>query len=265
VGRPISKLGVVMTSRTVSCASVLLLAVLTAATGTAAAAIRVGGSSFSANGALARNHEYAGSCPVDLKFDWGVISTVPAAVTYTFTRSDGGRSSNPLSVNLPAGRSVPILDEWHLGADTPQFANFSGWVELNIVSPEPLVNRIGFTIHCGSAASVRIGGSAFAANGQLARDRQYTGPCPVDLKFDWGVIGTQPTPVRYSFTRSDGGHSSQPLTIDLPQANRSVPILDEWHLGADTPQFANFSGWVELNIESPNPVANRIGFTIHCR
>src|SRR5271157_357620 len=240
-------------------ASVLLLSALTASTGTAVAAVRVGGSSFSANGALARGHEYAGSCPVDLKFDWGVISTTPTAVTYAFTRSDGGRSSNAQSVSLPANRSVPIVDEWHLGADTPQFANFSGWVELNILSPEPVVNRISFTMHCGSAASVRIGGSAFSANGQLARDHQYTGRCPVDLKFDWGVIGTEPTPVRYSFTRSDGGHSAQPLTIELPQANRSVPILDQWRLGAATPQFANFSGWVELNIESPNPVANRIG------
>jgi hypothetical protein len=248
-----------------SCASIALLAALTAASGTAVAGVRVGGSSFSANGALARGHEYAGSCPVDLKFDWGVISTTPAAIAYSFTRSDGGHSSSAQSVNLPANRSVPILDEWHLGANTPQFANFSGWVELNISSPEPVVNRISFTIHCGSAASVRVGGSAFAANGQLARDHQYTGPCPVDLKFDWGAIGTEPTPVTYSFTRNDGGHSSQPLTIALPQANRSVPIVDQWRLGANTPQFANYSGWVELNIESPNPVANRIGFTLHCR
>lgn len=243
----------------------MALAAMSACTGTAAASLRVGGSAFSANGALARNHEYSGSCPVDLKFDWGVISSNPATVTYSFTRSDGGRSSSAKSIDLPANRSVPILDEWHLGANSAQFANFSGWVELNIVSPEPVVNRIAFTIHCGSTASVRIGGSAFSANGQLARNHEYTGPCPVDLKFDWGVIGTEATPVSYSFTRSDGGHSSKPLVIDLPQANRSVPILDQWRLGASTPQFANFAGWVELNIDSPNPVANRIGFTLHCQ
>jgi len=243
--------------------SLLLLAALAPAAGTAS--VRVGGSAFSANGQLARDHQYSGACPVDLKFDWGVIGTNPAAITYTFTRSDGGHSSSAQSVNLPANRSVPILDEWHLGANTPQFANFSGWVELNISAPEPLVNRIAFTIHCGNAASVRVGGSAFSANGQLARDHQYTGACPVDLKFDWGVIGTEPTPVVYSFTRSDGGHSSKPLSTDLPQANRSVPILDEWRLGAATPQFANYTGWVELNIESPNPVTNRIAFTLHCK
>jgi hypothetical protein len=34
-------------------------------------------------------------------------------------------------------------------------------------------------------AEVRIGGSSFAVNGQLNREHQYTGACPVDLKFDW--------------------------------------------------------------------------------
>ena len=245
--------------------SVFLLAAIPALTSTARAAIRVGGSSFSVNGALARDHQYSGSCPVDLKFDWGVISTSPATIQYTFTRSDGGRASGSRTASLPPNRSVPILEEWHLGANTPQFANYSGWVELEIEAPEPVTNRIGFTIHCGSAASVRVGGSAFSVNGQLDRGHQYTGPCPVQLKFDWGVIGTEPTPVTYSFTRSDGGHSSRSFTLDLPQANRSVPILDEWRLGANTAQFANYSGWVELVIESPNPVENRIGFTLHCQ
>jgi hypothetical protein len=29
-------------------------------------------------------------------------------------------------------------------------------------------------------------------------------------------------------------------------------------------QFADYHGWVELDIESPNPVSQKIGFTIHC-
>ena len=254
-----------MNSKRTRCASILALAALIATAGVASASVRVGGSAFFVNGQLARDHQYSGSCPVDLKFDWGVISSSPATVTYSFARSDGGHSSHARSVTLPANRSVPILEEWHLGANTPQFADFSGWVELIIESPSPVSNRIGFTVHCGNSASVRVGGSAFSVNGQIARDHQYAGACPVDLTFDWGVIGTEATPVVYSFTRSDGGHSSKPLTMGLPQGHRSVPILDHWRLGANTPQFADYSGWVELNIESPNPVANRIGFTLHCR
>lgn len=243
-------------------ASVLALTALIAAQ----ASVRVGGSAFSVNGQLARDHQYSGVCPVDLKFDWGVISTEPATAVYSITRSDGGHSSHTRAVSLPERRSVPILEEWHLGANTPQFADFHGWVELNIESPNPVTNRISFTIHCGggSAASVRVGGSAFSVNGQLDRDHLYSGPCPVDLTFDWGVIATDATPALYTFSRSDGGHQRHPSTIDLPP-HRSVPILDHWRLGANTPQFADFRGWVELSIESPNPVANRIGFTLHCR
>lgn len=107
-------------------------------------------------------------------------------------------------------------------------------------------------------ASVRVGGWSFAANGQLARDFSYTGPCPVDLKFDWGVLGTEPGPVTYTFSRNDGGHSSSPQSITLPAANQSVPIIDNWHLGANNATFANYSGWVQLDIQSPNPVSKRI-------
>jgi len=127
---------------------ILFPAAWIATTGAARADVRVGGSAFSVNGALARDHQYTGSCPVDLKFDWGVISTAPATVTYMFTRSDGGHSPGARSVSLPPNRSVPILDHWRLGANTPQFSNFHGWVELNIQSPNPVVNRIGFTLHC---------------------------------------------------------------------------------------------------------------------
>jgi len=112
--------------------------------------------------------------------------------------------------------------------------------------------------------AVRIGGWAFSANGQLARDYQYTGSCPVDLKFDWGVLGTEPGGVAYTFRRNDGAHTNQ-RTMNLPAANRSVPIIETWRLGANTPEFRNYRGWVELQIESPNPVTKRIDFTLHCR
>ncbi len=113
-------------------------------------------------------------------------------------------------------------------------------------------------------ASVRVGGSALSANGQLARNWEYVGPCPVQLKFDWGVISSEPTSVTYSFTRNDGGHSSSRQTRSLPGGNRSVPILETWDLGANVPQFSDYRGWVELNIWYPNRVTYKIPFTIHC-
>jgi hypothetical protein len=115
-----------------------------------------------------------------------------------------------------------------------------------------------------SYAGVRIGGSSLRANGQVAEGFQYRGPCPVDLKFGWGVIASTPTAMTYAFTRSDGGHSSRSMTVDLSQPNRSVPVYDDWRLGANTPQFRNYAGWVEINVGSPNRLAQKIPFTIHC-
>jgi predicted DNA-binding WGR domain protein len=243
----------------------LVAATLAAITGAAQGSVRVGGWAFSANGQLARNFQYTGACPVDLTFDWGVIGTEATAVVYSLSRNDGGHSASPGSINLPTpNQSVSILEHWYLGANTPQFADYRGWVQLNIESPNPVSRRIDFTIHC-AGSSVRVGGGSFSANGQLARYYQYAGTCPVDLTFDWGVIGTEATAVVYSFTRNDGAHSSSSSTINLLGPNRSVPILEHWLLGANTPQFANYTGWPQLNIASPNQVSNKIGFTIHCQ
>jgi|SRR5579884_957671 len=112
-------------------------------------------------------------------------------------------------------------------------------------------------------AAVRIGGSSFSANGQIARDYQYTGACPVDLKFDWGVQDTSRSSIAYSITRSDGPRITR--SLNHPGGNRSVPIADHWRLGNNSPRFRDFRGWEELNIESPNRAAKRIEFTIHCR
>jgi hypothetical protein len=138
-----------------------------------------------------------------------------------------------------------------------------------------LHRRRGITVFAGLAVAllalaatlfgaVRIGGSAFSTNGQLARDHQYTGGCPVDLAFDWGVIDSSPSAITYWTSRNDGARSN-PRSINHPGGNRSIPIVEHWHLGANNPTFANYHGWVEIHIESPSPATNRIPFTIHCR
>lgn len=112
--------------------------------------------------------------------------------------------------------------------------------------------------------NVRIGGGALTANGQLMRNFQYVGGCPVQLRFDWGVISSEPVSVTYNFVRNDGG-TSQPRNHYLPGGGRSVPIFDSWSLGANTPQFANYHGWIQLNIQAPMAVSQKIGFTLHCQ
>ena len=113
-------------------------------------------------------------------------------------------------------------------------------------------------------AAMRIGGSSFAVNGQPTRDHQYAGGCPVDLTFDWGVVDSNPSPITYWTSRNDGAHSN-PRSVNHPGGNRSIPIVEHWRLGANSPQFADYHGWMEIHIESPSPATNRIAFTLHCR
>jgi len=132
-----------------------------------------------------------------------------------------------------------------------------------------IASVFGILICLGSvslmAQSVRVGGESLRANGQLAQGFRYTGSCSVDLKFGWGLISTRRTEVTYRFDRSDGGHTTKTERVDIPRANQSVPVYYDWQLGANTPKFADFHGWVNIIIESPNPLEKKIPFTIHCR
>jgi hypothetical protein len=110
-----------------------------------------------------------------------------------------------------------------------------------------------------------VGGESLRINGQVYPGHHYEGPCPVDLKFGWGLVTTGPTIVNYHFVRSDGGHSANGKSVYIPQRNHSVPVYDEWRLGANTPKFAHFDGWVQLVIDTPNQVQGEIKFTLHCR
>jgi len=115
------------------------------------------------------------------------------------------------------------------------------------------------------AQTVRVGGWSLRANGQVAQGFKYVGSCPVDLKFGWGLISTGPTEVRYRFDRNDGGHTTHTERVNLPRADQSVPVYYDWRLGANTREFANYSGWVNLIIESPDRIEKKVPFTIHCR
>ena len=112
--------------------------------------------------------------------------------------------------------------------------------------------------------TVRIGGWALTNNGQIVKNFVYTGACPVQLQFAWGVLSTAPTEIKYHFERSDGAHAPSGQK-NLPRANTSEDVITTWDLGANIPRFADFKGWEELAIDSPNSAAQKINFTLHCR
>jgi hypothetical protein len=121
---------------------------------------------------------------------------------------------------------------------------------------------MALVMNAAAPAHVRVGGSSLRANGQVAQGFEYSGSCPVDLKFGWGLIADEPTVASYSFTRNDGGHPPGG-SVDLP-GGRSKPVYMDWRLGANNGKFANYRGWVELTVESPNQVSQKISFTLHC-
>jgi hypothetical protein len=116
-------------------------------------------------------------------------------------------------------------------------------------------------------ATVRIDGVDFSANGKagVGSVNEYTGPCPVQLKFGWSLQSTAPTTATYSFVRNDGGHSSSTLSVNIPKAKSSVFVYEGWKLGANIPKFLSYTGWVQLTLQSPNSLDKKIGFTIHCK
>ncbi len=125
---------------------------------------------------------------------------------------------------------------------------------------------ISLVFECAHAQSqVRVGGESLRANGQIAQGFQYTGSCPVELQFGWGLISDRPTEIAYTFTRSDGGRQNNSTFARLYQAGRSYPVYYTWTLGANTPRFANYSGSVTLVLQAPNNLEKEIHFTIHCQ
>jgi hypothetical protein len=119
--------------------------------------------------------------------------------------------------------------------------------------------------HTPVPTSVRVGGWALTANGKLAKNFEYTGSCPVNLKFDWGLIATESTEVKYRFKRSDASLPSAYKKVNLPHPNTSVDVSDSWDLGAKTTEFKDFKGWIKLTTFEPNKVEQKIDFTLHCR
>ncbi|HEY0786126.1 MAG TPA: protein kinase [Acidobacteriaceae bacterium] len=115
-----------------------------------------------------------------------------------------------------------------------------------------------------SRASVAVSGTTFLVNGHPLPSHLYDGPCPVDLSFQWEVVGTEGTQVVYYTSRSDGVRSSTTQTMSLPHANQAVPLVQHWVFLSRGP-IGSYGGWVQLFLESPTRASSKIPFAIHCR
>ena len=99
--------------------------------------------------------DYWGTCPVVLKFDWLIVSQESNSVTYQLQRSDGSLPSAITKVDL---KYVPndhmyeanVIDMWNLGAYTPEFKDFKGWINLTTLTPNKWEQKVPFVLQCST-------------------------------------------------------------------------------------------------------------------
>jgi hypothetical protein len=93
---------------------------------------------------------------------------------------------------------------------------------------------------------------------------EYRGSCPVKLDFDWSIVSSQPTSVTYRLQKSDGSSASAIMTVNLPKGNTPVDVTDMWIVGANTLEFRNYKGWIDLSTLTPNVFGKKIYFVLRC-
>ena len=112
-------------------------------------------------------------------------------------------------------------------------------------------------------AQVRVIGTDLFANGKLAPTFQYSGACPVWLRFYWSLATSEYTGVGYYFQTNTGIRT--PGRRDYVSPSMPLAAYIDWHVGLKTPKLTDQSGWLELHVMYPNVFANTINYTIHCR
>jgi hypothetical protein len=98
----------------------------------------------------------------------------------------------------------------------------------------------------------------------LIEGEEYRGSCPVKLNFDWSIVSSQPTVVTYRFQKSDGSSASAIMKVNLPKGNTPVDVTAMWIVGANTPEFRNYKGWIDLSTLTPNVFGKKIYFVLRC-
>lgn len=93
---------------------------------------------------------YDGVCPAKIKFSGNITASGPGDVKYIFTRSDGAVDKVVKTVT-PSGLTgfKGVADgTWTLG-DPIKLSNYSGWMSIKIISPNPMEsNKAKFTMVC---------------------------------------------------------------------------------------------------------------------
>jgi hypothetical protein len=134
-------------------------------------------------------------------------------------------------------------------------------VSKSNIPPIVRLNKSSLSVSCVNFIDgVCLGGNP----GHLIDGIDYRGPCPIRLTFDWSIVSAQPTSVTYQLQKSDGSPLSSVTKINLPSGNTPVDVIDMWVLGANTPQYRRYEGWMNLSTLTPNVFGKKIRFTLRC-
>lgn len=97
----------------------------------------------------AEQSQYAGPCPLTVKFSGRIKASGTGQVTYTFVRSDGTTSSVH-TMDFSGDGEQPVSDTWTLGT-TERLASHTGWQKLKVLSPnvvETSSESGAFSVEC---------------------------------------------------------------------------------------------------------------------
>ena len=84
----------------------------------------------------------SGGCPAKVHFRGHIEVDGPLRVTYQWLRSDGSATDH--TVNFPRAGTRQIATDWAISK------NYSGWMQLVIVSPRRMQTaKAPFSVHCG--------------------------------------------------------------------------------------------------------------------
>lgn len=186
-------------------------------------------------------------CPVTVNLNGAITTSGPVEVKYTWTSSDNSTWPEH-TINFTKAGTQNVAETWSLNK------NYTGWVQLKVVSPNALMSpRANFKVTCGAA-----GGAGKVTRAMLgAIVSGGAGPCPKTVTFNGAITTNGAAEVKYTWVSMDGGTWPE-HTIKFAKAgtekvteSRSAP--------------SNQTGWMQLKVVSPNALLSpRANYRVSC-
>ena len=202
--------------------------------------------------------EFAGKCPVKIKFDGAITANGRGIVTYRFVRSDGVKGGEKKLTFRSAG-TQRISNVWELGAAGRDYGRL--WQMVEVISPNKINSEAGATrVKCDDD---QVAQGNWIIKATLKADpASFRGTCPKTINFSGNIsVRGGSGKVAYRFLRSDGAKG--PIkTLNFTEPG-SKTVRTSWKLGAQGRLYEDY--WQKIIILEPAPSeSNMAKFTLKC-